>query len=161
LTLVKETTVRIRGVMADLRPPELDDYGLLAALRWYADQVGSRAGLDIAVEGETILPRLSSRQETALFRIAQEALSNVVKHAQAARAVVAVEAGDEVMMTIADDGVGFDLASLERAGAAPHWGLLTMRERAQAIGARWRVESAPGQGTRVVVELAHPGGDER
>lgn len=155
LVLVKETTGRIRGVMADLRPPELDDYGLLAALRWYTGQIGPRAGLAIAVEGEEPSPRLSSQSETALFRIAQEALTNVVKHAQATHAMVSVKADEEtVRMTVADDGVGFAPAELERADAAPHWGLLTMRERAQAIGARWRVESSPGQGTRVVVEIA-------
>jgi PAS domain S-box-containing protein len=162
LALVKETTGRIRGVMADLRPPELDDYGLLAALRWYADQVGTRTGLTVAVEGEAIRPRLSSQQETALFRIAQEALNNVVKHAQVTQATVTLEASEErVRMIIADDGVGFDPASLETTNETPHWGLLTMRERAQAIGARWCVESSPGQGTRVVVELARPRGGER
>jgi two-component system sensor histidine kinase UhpB len=158
LALVKETSGRIRDVMVDLRPPELDDYGLLSALRWYAERVRTRTGLTVAVEGEAIHPRLSSQEETALFRIAQEALANAVKHAQATRAVVTVEVSAEtVRMTIADDGKGFDPASLERADAAPHWGLLTMQERAQAIGARWHVESAPGQGTRVVVEMARQG----
>jgi PAS domain S-box-containing protein len=154
LGLVKQTTGRIRGVMADLRPPELDDYGLLSALRWYADQIGARAGLAVAVQGEAIHPRLSSQQATALFRIAQEALTNVVKHAQATRATVTLEASEErARMVIADDGLGFDPASLETTSETPHWGLLTMKERAQAIGARWRVESRPGGGTRVAVEL--------
>ncbi|MBN1813201.1 MAG: PAS domain-containing protein [Anaerolineae bacterium] len=161
LALVKETTVRIRGVMADLRPPELDDYGLLAALRWYADQVGTRADLAVTVEGEDFYPRLPSQRETTLFRIAQEALTNVVKHAQATQATVTVEAGEGlVRMTIVDDGVGFDLASLEEADAASHWGLLTMRERAQAVGAHWCVEPIPGEGTRVVVEMARSRGGE-
>jgi two-component system sensor histidine kinase UhpB len=159
LALVKETTSRIRNVMADLRPPELDDYGLLAALRWHAEQVRARTGLAIAVEGEAIAPRLPSRQETALFRIAQEALTNAVKHAEATRVVMTMEASEEaVRLTITDDGVGFDPASLERAGTAPHWGLLTMQERAQAVGAHWQVESSPGRGTRVVVGMARPTG---
>jgi len=162
LALVKETTSRIRSVIADLRPPELDDYGLLAALRWYAEQVGRRTGLTVTVVGEDLHPRLPSRQETALFRIAQEALTNVVKHAQATQAVVAVEAGEEaVRMTIADDGLGFDPADLERAGTARRWGLLSMQERAQAVGARWRVESGPEQGTRIVVEMARSAGGKR
>jgi two-component system sensor histidine kinase UhpB len=167
LGLVKQTTGRIRGVMADLRPPELDDYGLLSALRWYADHIGARTGLVIAVQGEDIRPRLSSQQETAFFRIAQEALTNVVKHAQATQATVTLEAsGQRVRMTIADDGVGFDPASLEMTNETPHWGLLTMKERAQAIEARWCVESSPGGGTRVVVEMtrhlvAHPEGDQQ
>jgi PAS domain S-box-containing protein len=153
LALVKETTSRIRGVMVDLRPPELDDYGLLSALRWYAEQVGTRTGLAIVVEGKDLYPRLPSRQETALFRIAQEALTNVVKHAQATRATVSVKVDEEtVRMTIVDDGVGFDLLNPGRTRAAPHWGLLTMQERAQVIGARWHIESSPGQGTRVIVE---------
>ena len=162
LRLVKETTGRIRDVMADLRPPELDDYGLLSALHWYADYVGAGTGLAVTVEGEVIPPRLSSQQETALFRITQEALTNVVKHAQATQATITVEtSGEEVRMVIADDGVGFDLVSLETTSETPHWGLLTMQERAQAIGACWRLESSPGRGTRVVVELTRPKGEQR
>jgi PAS domain S-box-containing protein len=167
LGLVKQTTGRIRDVMADLRPPELDDYGLLSALRWYVDQIRLRTGLAVAVEGDSLHPRLSSQQETALFRIAQEALTNVVKHAQATQATVTLEASErQLRMIITDDGVGFDPASLAITNETPHWGVLTMKERAQAIGACWRVESNLGGGTRVVVEMArrlmaHPKGDQQ
>ena len=86
----------------------------------------------------------------------------MVKHAQATQATITVEtSGEEVRMVIADDGVGFDLVSLETTSETPHWGLLTMQERAQAIGACWRLESSPGRGTRVVVELTRPKGEQR
>jgi two-component system sensor histidine kinase UhpB len=159
LVLVKETTHRVRDVMSELRPPELDDYGLLAALRWYTDLVASRTGLVIAVQGEEPDPRLPSQYETALFRIAQEALTNVARHSQAAQVTVTVRIEeDSVHMIIADDGVGFDPQTLDGSGAAPHWGLLTMRERAQAIAGLCRIESSPGQGTQVIVALRRPAG---
>jgi signal transduction histidine kinase len=155
LQLVEQTVGSIRALMAELRPPVLDDYGLLAALRWYGEQVTGRAGLPVEVRGQEKAPRLPSATETVLFRIAQEALTNVVKHAQATRATVTVEeTADRVRLTIADDGVGFDPAALPPLREPRGWGLLTMQERAEAVGGRFRVEAAPGQGTRVVVEVS-------
>ena len=111
-------------------------------------------GLDVVVEGDDLQPQLPPHQGTALFRIAQEALNNTVKHAQATQVTVTVEEDKAVVrMAITDDGVGFDPVSLEGSEATPHWGLLTMQERAQAAGARWQVESSPGQGTRISVDL--------
>jgi PAS domain S-box-containing protein len=151
LALVEQTTERIREVMAELRPPVLDDYGLVAALRWHGEQLASRTGLAVSVEGEEPDPRLPTRSESVLFRIAQEALTNVAKHAQAARATVTVEAeGETVRLVIADDGMGFDTAKPDEHRG---WGLLSMNERAQAVDGRCRVESQFGQGTRVVVEV--------
>jgi signal transduction histidine kinase len=154
LALVAETTERIRDVMADLRPPVLDDYGLVAALRWCGERVAARTDLAVNVQGEEPDPRLTVLVEIALFRIAQEALTNVVKHAQATQVTVAVELPAvkpaTVRLVVADDGVGFDLARrAERRG----WGLITMTERAEAVGGRCCVESSPGAGTQVVVEV--------
>ena len=92
LALVKQTTQRIRDVMADLRPPVLDDYGLTAALDWYGRQFASRTGVTVTVQGEKLAPRLDAPTENALFRIAQEALTNVAKHAQAAQVIMTVTA---------------------------------------------------------------------
>ena len=151
LTLVAQTTERIRDVMADLRPPVLDDYGLLAALRWHGERFSPRTGVTTIVQGEELTPRLPSSVETALFRIAQEALTNAAKHAQASQVTLTLEAVDGgARLTIADDGVGFDPPARRQAG----WGLLTMRERAEAVGGHLRVESAPGEGTRVIVDIA-------
>jgi two-component system sensor histidine kinase UhpB len=155
LSLVEQTTERIRDVMAHLRPPVLDDYGLVAALHWYGEQFAQRTGIAVAVEGEEPVPRLTTRVESALFRITQEALTNVAKHAQATRVMVSVHVqGETLRLVVADDGIGFDSVPLVRPGAGHGWGLLTMTERAEAVGGRCRIESVPGQGTQVFVEVA-------
>jgi PAS domain S-box-containing protein len=146
------TNKQLRNVMADLRPPALDDYGLLAALRTYAEPYAFRIGIPVNVAGDAITPRPPLAVETALFRIAQEALNNIAKHAEARQVNVSLQADTQrIVLTIADDGAGFDV---EHAEAKPDgWGLKTMRERATAIGASFRIDSAPGSGTRVTVEL--------
>jgi len=149
--LVESAVRHVRDVMADLRPPALDDYGLLAALRTHADALSGRLGVPVVVTGQEPEPRLSPATETALFRIAQEALNNVSKHARAANVHVRLAAVNGVVeLSVSDDGVGFDAgaSSPERAT----WGLKTMRERAEAVGATLRIEPAPSGGTRVVVE---------
>jgi two-component system sensor histidine kinase UhpB len=152
LTLVEQTTARVRSLMADLRPPVLDDYGLAAALRWLGEQTAARAGIEVDVQGEALHPRFPDAVETGLFRIAQEALNNVVKHAHATRAEIALEEHQGVVrMTVRDDGKGFDPAS--SPGAGEHWGLVIMRERAEAGGGTCRIASHPGQGAKVVVEV--------
>jgi len=151
--LLDQTAKSIRNVIADLRPPMLDDYGLVAALRWYAEEFASRAGLAITVQSEEPVLRLAVPVEIALFRIAQEALMNVAKHARATRAAVTVEVEDStVRLVIADDGIGFNRHA---AGLDEHqgWGLLIMTERAQEVGGCCRIESHPGRGTRVIVEV--------
>jgi PAS domain S-box-containing protein len=154
LALVAETTERIRHVMADLRPPVLDDYGLVAALRWYGEQLAQRAGVAVVVRDEELAPRLNAQAESALFRIAQEALTNVVKHAQATQVTVAVEEdGRTVRLVVADDGMGFEVPRATGPGERAGWGLFTMAERAEGVGGHFHVESRPGQGTLVVVEV--------
>ena len=140
--------------MANLRPPVLDDYGLVAALKWYGDLLASRADFSIMVRGEEPVPRLNPPLENALFRIIQEALTNVVKHAQATQVTVTVEADDEtVRLVIADDGIGFEAAHSTQIGARQSWGLLTMTERAEAVGGRCWIESVPGGGARVIAKV--------
>jgi PAS domain S-box-containing protein len=148
---VLETTVaQLRNVMADLRPPALDDYGLLAALRTYAEPYSARLGIPVNVLGTDINPRLSLTAETTLFRIAQEALNNIAKHAQAKRVEITVRTtASHVILLVSDDGTGFDCGRPDRQRSS--WGLRTMRERAQAIGAELRIESAPGSGARITV----------
>ena len=155
LSLVEQTAARIRDVMADLRPPVLDDYGLVAALHWYGEQFAQRIDIAIAVEGEEPVPRLAAHVENALFRIAQEALTNVAKHAQATQVTVRVEVDSGTLrLVVADDGIGFDPVHLAEPDEGRGWGLLTMTERAEAVGGRCRIESDPGQGVQVVVEVA-------
>jgi len=150
--LTAESIVQVRQVMAELRPPALDDYGLLAALRLYAERYAGRCGIAVTVGGGELVPRLPVDTELALFRIVQEALANVAKHAQARQVSITVEQIDaHVRLQIRDDGIGF-VAPTEASGASG-WGQMIMRERAQAIGATLRVQSASGSGTRVIVEL--------
>ena len=151
--LTGETIARIRDVMGELRPPALDDFGLLAALRTHAQPFAARLGIPVHVNGEEVEPRLANSAETALFRIAQEALTNIAKHAQARQVVISLDSDrDRLTLVIADDGSGFDIHA--NSPRQDSWGLRTMRERAQAIGADLRIESAPGKGTRVIVEVS-------
>jgi two-component system sensor histidine kinase UhpB len=154
LSLVEQTAERIRDVMADLRPPVLDDYGLVAALRWYGEKIARRIEISIEVEGEEPSPRLDSHIENALFRIVQEALTNVTKHAQASYVKISVgEERDILRLTIVDDGIGFDPEGIIQPDSGQGWGLLSITERAEAVGGQCRIASSPNQGTRVIVEL--------
>ncbi|NOZ28995.1 MAG: GAF domain-containing sensor histidine kinase [Chloroflexi bacterium] len=157
IALVEEITQSIRDVMADLRPAVLDDYGLLPALRWFAHRFAQRTGLHIQVLGEEDAPRLPPDTETALFRITQEALTNVAKHAQAQQVTISLESKEDMTrLVIADDGVGFDFAAMRQHGGEGRWGLHIMRERAEAVGGQLRIDAAPGKGTQVIIEIPHP-----
>ena len=152
LKLLEETALHIRDVMAELRPPVLDDYGLLAALQWYGEQFTKRTGVSSVIQGAEATPRLPLRLEAALFRITQEALTNVARHARARQVTMTLEElAQEVRLTIADDGTGFDFSFQSETRSA--WGLISMRERAEAIGGRFQVKSAPGEGTRIMVAV--------
>ncbi len=154
LMLVEQTALCIRDVMADLRPDVLDDYGLLATLRWYGERFSDRTGLTVAVQGDVLKSRLPLTSEVALFRIVQEALTNVAKHAQACKVMVELEElENSVHLTIADDGRGFDFLSLRRTGEHVGWGLITMEERAVGAGGCLSIESGPGKGTRITIEV--------
>lgn len=153
--LVDQTVQQVRTVMAELRPPVLDDYGLVAALRWYGQRFSQRTGVALVVEDHGSSQRCSPSVETALFRIAQEALTNVAKHAKARKVVVTFECrSDQVRLTIADDGQGFKVEDTGQAFEEAHWGFLTMRERALAVGGELHVSSQPGVGTTVTVEVS-------
>ncbi len=154
LALIKQTTQRIRDVMDYLRPPALEEYGLTAALRWYGTGFASRTNVPVTVHGEEAAPRLAAAIGTALFRIAQEALTNVARHARATKVQVTVgQVQGKVRMVVADDGIGFDPERPAQPDERQPWGLLTMAERAEAVGGGCRIESSPGQGTQVIVEV--------
>jgi two-component system sensor histidine kinase UhpB len=154
LQLVQETASCIRNVMSELRPPVLDDYGLLEALRWYGEQVNDRSCIEIVIEGESLTPRLDPAVETSLFRVAQEALTNAVKHANASEIIIKLhEINGVVRLGILDDGIGFDLKQSREKNENSGWGLMTMRERITALGGKLRFESVPGKGTKIEAEL--------
>ncbi len=155
LALVQQTTKRIRNVMDDLQPPVLEDYGLTATLRWYSAQFATRTGIQVIVQGEEPALRPPIAVENVLFRIVQEALTNVAKHAQATQVTITVEMDDKMAsLIVSDDGIGFDLAHVSESDERQRWGLLTMAERAEAMGGHFSIESHPQQGTRIIVEVA-------
>lgn len=149
LALVEETIVSAREISGNLRPAVLDFAGLLAAVDDYSRQFQSRTAIAVEVMGTDMGMRLRPEKEIGLFRIVQEALTNCGKHSDSHRISIELTGDAErTVLTIADDGVGFDLATLEH----PTLGLLSMRERAEAIGGTFRLESLPGKGTRITVE---------
>jgi len=151
--LIDGTIEAIRGVMTELRPPALEEFGLMAALRWHASSFGKRTGMKTAVSASPRDIRLPKDAELALFRIVQEALTNAAKHSGGTSVEIDLRAeGGRVKLEVRDDGRGFPDpvgARLERRGG---WGLPAMRERAEAHGGSVRIEF-PGRGTRVVVEI--------
>ena len=160
LKLVEETIESIRNVMTELRPAVLDDYGLTPVLRWYAEQFVKRTGVVTTVIEQGPTRRLPPAVEESLFRIAQEALTNVAKYARAGKVLVTFDTTSNVSrLTIADNGCGFDPSALKQPAKDHGWGLMIMRERAGAVGAELSVESAPGQGTRVIVTSRNPARD--
>ncbi|HET7262686.1 MAG TPA: PAS domain S-box protein [Casimicrobiaceae bacterium] len=154
LELVEATFEKIRDVMAELRPAVLDDYGLAAALRWYADQWGRRTGIAATVVGSDPQPRLAVALEETLFRCVQEALTNVARHARARRVVIALESSARSFSTsVSDDGVGFEASPPAGLAHGSGFGLMFMRERVESAGGLLRIESSAGQGTRIAVEM--------
>jgi signal transduction histidine kinase len=136
----------IRRVVYDLRPPALDDLGLVLALREQAAHY-RQAGLQIMIDAPDHLPALPAAVEVAAYRIVQEALTNVVRHAQARACTVCLTLGDALIVTIRDDGVGLPPGG--RAGV----GLTSMRERTAELGGTCQIESVPGQGARIHARL--------
>lgn len=156
--LVEEVTRSVRNIMNGLHPPMLDDYGLPAALRWYGEQFSRRTGVEVRVLVDGACHRLRPERETALFRIAQEALTNVAKHAGARNVSVTLGSSSGVCrLTIADDGRGFAGETVAKRGECSGWGVTVMRERAQLAGGVLHLESAPGAGTTVTVEMGTEG----
>jgi signal transduction histidine kinase len=152
--LLESTAVSIENVMSELRPPMLDDYGLLPALQWYANEFSSRTGIEVTVHGDEQSGRLTQASEIALFRIVQEALNNVAKHAHAKHVHIALaRAGGRLTLSVSDDGVGLGTAPAPAARHRHGLGMVTMRERTQSVGGEFEIGAAPERGTRVVVRV--------
>ncbi len=152
--LVKEIMKLIRNVMSDLRPLILDDYGLTAAIHWYSEQFTKRTKIPVVFRGNELKTRLLPDIETNLFRIVQESLTNIAKYANAHKVAITLEeVGDHLNLSIIDDGIGFDLANIIQSKEKKGLGLISMKERAEAMGGILHVESSPGKGTRIIVEV--------
>lgn len=145
----------LRRIMADLRPAQLDDLGLIPALRWYTGQYGGRhPDLGVTLNAERLPKRLAPEYETVLFRAVQEALTNIARHAQATQVTVDLRQEEgRVRLAIADNGVGFDVNAPPRHAHGSGLGLVGLRERVALVGGRCIIESAPGEGTRITIDL--------
>jgi two-component system, NarL family, sensor histidine kinase UhpB len=144
---------QVRELSLNLRPSMLDSLGLEAALSWYLDRQKALGGFEVelACPGRRLPPAI----ETVMFRLVQEAVTNILRHARARRVSVVVEASaEEAVLSVHDDGVGFDTeAAVARATRGGSLGVLGMTERAQLAGGTLRIESEPGRGTTVVAVL--------
>jgi signal transduction histidine kinase len=150
--LTQGALAEMRALIFELRPGALEEEGLVEAIRKHAAAVEGREMLQVALVCKPTLdlPRLKPAAEEALYRIAQEALHNIVKHAGATQVEVCIEASaSDFTLRVGDNGVGFDSSAVP----AGHMGLGTMRERARALGADYLVESEPGEGTTITVRV--------
>ncbi len=160
--LVDGAIRQVRHLSLDLRPSMLDDLGLVATLRWYVDRQAQRGGYRASFISDTVEIRLDPAIATAAFRVAQEALTNIARHAKARRVRVSVRCREKFLqLVVRDDGVGFNTgAALRRGARGAGLGLLGMRERATLLGGRIDVRSLPGRGTRILltIPMRHPEG---
>ena len=152
--LVEQMGEQIRDLTLHLRPAVLDDYGLEAALEWYGNHFANRHGIAVKIIRKNELPRLTEQVENTLFRITQEALTNIVKHANATVVKIFLEnSPDAVQMIIEDNGSGFETTDTSESVNNRSLGIVSMAERAEALQGKFRIESAVNEGTRVFVEV--------
>lgn len=151
--LVRASLQDIRKIIYDLRPMALDDLGLVPTLRRFVMEFNKRSTTNVEFVVIGYEKRLPAHVEVGVFRIVQEALNNISQHAHAQNAIVKVEFETKALgVLIKDDGCGFDVTeTLHREG--DHFGLLSMRERAELLQGTWQISSASGQGTRILVRV--------
>jgi signal transduction histidine kinase len=146
---------RVRKISADLRPPLLDEVGLLPALRAYVEGQSALSGVAIELDTSGVdVERIGSDREITCFRVVQESLTNALRHASPKQIrVQVVRRPASLSLAIADDGRGFDTGTLAAASVAGHLGVVGMQQRVRARGGTFRLSSDPGTGTRVDVEI--------
>ncbi|MBI3158815.1 MAG: sensor histidine kinase [Chloroflexi bacterium] len=154
--LANQSLEELQRMIRNLRPSHLDDLGLPAALRWYGGEAAAATNLRFHFEMQGEERPLPEPLKVALYRIAQEALTNVIKHARAQNAWLQLSfLPQQVEISLRDDGRGFDTAALG-ANRSASWGLLGMHERAALLGGRFQLSSVPGHGTLVAVTIPCP-----
>jgi signal transduction histidine kinase len=156
--LITETTDSMYDLIMALRPSALDDLGLAAALRAHVERCSNGSGVEFHIDAQQLLGRLPPDLEITLYRIFQESISNVVRHAQASQATITLARKDGIFEgQIRDDGIGFDLQSIPFNGdQARGLGLMGMHERVHQWGGSLQIHSRPGAGTRIVVHIPVP-----
>ena len=157
-TLATDGLNELQRLVTDLHPPQLDDLGVLAALRWYAGEIKSRYGLPVNIISNDHEREIPPNLRVVLFRIAQEAITNVVRHANASQVELRLSITQtRANLVVEDDGMGFDVQPiLQGWGGRPCWGLLGMMERAALVGGTCQIDSRPGKGTRVDISVEIP-----
>ncbi len=152
--MVEKSVDRVHQFARELRPAVLDDLGLVPALHSYLKNFAKQAGVHARINAFDGLDKMTSAKRTVLFRVAQEALTNIACHAQASRVEVDIQRiKSNVRMQIRDNGKGFDVAKAMHSGKVRHLGLLGMRERVEMVRGRFTIESAPGKGTVVQADI--------
>lgn len=156
ISIVEQSLSQLRDLSHDLRPSVLDDLGLAAALRWFVDRQAQRAGLNAFINAPEKFERLAAEVETACFRIVQEALTNVIKHAGAQTVWVELrQTADAFELLLRDDGRGFEVEAMRtQAMRGGSLGLLSMQERAQLAGGSFEMQSRQPRGTEIRVRFA-------
>ena len=150
LELVESIMTKVRDLSLVMRPSMLDDLGLLPAILWLTRRMHAQNQLDVKVQHHGLVERLPAEVETAAYRVSQEALNNVARHAETAEAELSLQASDRSLeISIEDQGVGFD--PVEKLDSSV--GLLGMRERVELLGGKFDVVSSPGHGTRITAQL--------
>jgi len=155
LALIDGAMARMRELAQNLRPPLLDELGLEASLKWYVEREARRGGLDVRLTVAPFSARPQPALETTCFRIVQEALTNIVRHAAAHRVEIELrESNGDLLLVVCDDGQGFDVAAArKRATEGGSQGLLSMQERVALVGGDLDIDSAPGRGTCIRARL--------
>jgi two-component system, NarL family, sensor histidine kinase UhpB len=151
VVMVDRLLQQVRNISLNLRPPLLDDLGLVPAIRWYLDQQGKRSGLVVQFDPDPKIERVRAALEIACFRVVQEAVTNVIRHARASSLKVSLQINeDRLHLRIRDDGIGFNAESSQaRAEAGGSFGLLGMQERATLSGGKIEFHSVLGEGTEI------------
>ena len=155
IAIVDQAIQQVRNMSLDLRPTILDDFGLFAAARWYLERQASRAGIPLHFDAQLHDTRLPTELESACFRLIQEAITNIVRHAQAKEAWVLLRQNNgKLELDIRDDGAGFDVERARRRAAdGGSTGLLGMQERVELLGGQFTIGSTLGKGTLIQARL--------
>jgi signal transduction histidine kinase len=152
---------QVRELSLDLRPPLLDELGLVPTLRWLVDQQAQRAGLRVTFTANVNGLKLAPDVQTACFRMAQEAITNIIRHSGAKNVAVELRReAERLTLRVRDDGTGFDAAAVQRRTTQDFsLGLVSMKERALLVRGGFEVQSAPGQGTEIRAWFPLPDGE--
>jgi signal transduction histidine kinase len=151
IAMVDRALDQVRAFALDLRPAILDDLGLVAAVRWLLSRQARDVGYRATLIADRLVPPKPTEVESACFRVAQEALTNVARHARATQVDITIsDVGGELALEVEDNGTGFDVRrAIDAARHGANLGLIGMQERVELVGGRFQIASAPGQGTLV------------